>query len=263
MAEHTSETMTLAGCEIEVLRGGKGPPLVFLHGAGGAHNWMPYMDRLAEHHKVYIPSHPGWGRSDTPDWLDGMGDLAYFYLDFLDAVGEDGVHLVGNSLGGWLALEVAVRATNRIRSLTLVSAAGIHIEGVPKGDIFLWDADERVYNTFYDPKFAEARLAKQPSEEDADIALKNHFSTAKMAWHPRFYNPELQKWLHRIDVPTLILWGDSDKVFPLAYGETMQKLIPGSTLTVIEKCGHLPQQEKLDHFIAAVTTFTADQNGGA
>ena len=84
-----------------------------------------------------------------------------------------------------------------------------------------------------------------------------------MAWHPRFYNPELQKWLHRIDVPTLVLWGDSDKVFPLAYGETMQKLIPGSTLTVIEKCGHLPQQEKLDHFIAAVTTFTADHNGGA
>ena len=90
MAEYTSESMTLAGCEIEVLKGGEGPPLVFLHGAGGAHNWMPYMDRLAEHHKVYIPSHPGWGRSDTPDWLDGMGDLAYFYLDFLDAVGEDG-----------------------------------------------------------------------------------------------------------------------------------------------------------------------------
>jgi pimeloyl-ACP methyl ester carboxylesterase len=265
MVEHSSEKMTIAGCEIEVLRGGSGPALVFLHGAGGAHNWMPYMDRLAEHYSLYVPSHPGWGRSDTPDWLDGVGDLAYFYLEFLDvigeddAVGEDGVHLVGNSFGGWLALEIAVRSAARIKSMTLVSAAGIHVAGVPKGDIFLWDDDERVYNTFYDRKLAEARLAREPSEEDADIALKNHFSTAKMAWHPRFYNPELQKWLHRIHVPTLILWGDSDKIFPPAYGEAMQKLIPGSTLTIIPECGHLPQQEKLDDFIAGVTAHTASQ----
>ena len=116
-----------------------------------------------------------------------------------------------------MALEISVRSTALIKSLTLVSAAGIHVAGVPKGDIFLWDDDERVYNTFFDPKFAEVRLAREPSEEDRDIALKNHFSTAKLSWHPRFYNPELQKWLHRVDVPTLILWGDSDKVFPPEY----------------------------------------------
>jgi pimeloyl-ACP methyl ester carboxylesterase len=263
MAAHTSKRMTIASCEIELLQGGAGPALVFLHGAGGAQSWMPYMDRLAEHYTVYVPSHPGWGRSDTPDWLDGMGDLAYFYLNFLDALGEDEVHLVGNSLGGWLALEIAVRSTARIQTLTLVSAAGIHVAGVPKGDIFLWDDDERVYNTFFDRKLAEARLAKQPSEEDADIALKNHFSTAKMAWNPRFYNPVLQKWLHRITVPTLIMWGDSDKIFPPAYGDAMHKLIPGSTLTIVPECGHLPHQEKLDDFIAGVTAHTARHNSGA
>lgn len=262
MADHSSERMTIAGCETEVLRGGSGPAMVFLHGAGGAHNWMPYMDRLAEHYTLYVPSHPGWGRSDTPDWLDGMGDLAYFYLEFLDAIGEEKVHLVGNSLGGWLALEIAVRTTARIESLTLVSAAGIHVAGVPKGDIFLWDNEERVRNTFFDQKMAEARINATPTEEESDIALKNHFSTAKMAWHPRFYNPDLQKWLHRIKVPTLILWGDSDRIFPPAYGEAMQKLIPGSTLTIVPDCGHLPQQEKPDDFIAAVTAFTA-QNTAA
>ena len=256
MTEHTSERMTLAGCEIELLKGGSGPALVFLLGAGGAHHWMPYMDRLAERFSIYVPSHPGWGRSDTPSWLDGMGDLAYFYLEFLDAIDENEVHLVGTSLGGWLGLEIAVRSTRRIATLTLVSAAGIHVNGVPKGDIFLWDADERVYNTYFDRKLAEARLAQTPSGEDADIALKNHFSTAKMAWHPRFYNPELQKWLHRINVPTLIIWGDSDKIFPPEYGTAMQKLIPGSTLTVLANCGHLPQQEKLDEFIEAVTALT-------
>ena len=256
MTEYTSERVIVSGCEIEVLKAGVGPALLFLHGAGGAHNWMPYMERLAEHYSVYVPSHPGWGRSDTPEWLDGMGDLAYFYLEFLRTIGGKNVHLVGNSLGGWLALEIAVRSTEQIKTLTLVSAAGIHVEGVPKGDIFLWDEEERVYNTFFDKKLAEARLAREPSQEDADIALKNHFSTAKMAWHPRFYNPELQKWLHRITVPTLIMWGDSDKIFPPAYGQAMQKLIPGSELKVLMECGHLPQQEKLDEFIAGVTAHT-------
>lgn len=256
MAQYVSERMTVAGCEIELLKGGSGPAMVFLHGAGGAHAWAPYMDKLAETHTLYVPSHPGWGRSDTPAWLDGVGDLAYFYLEFLDAIGEDKVHLVGNSLGGWLALEVAVRSSQRIETLTLVSAAGIHVAGVPKGDIFLWDDDERVYNTFYDRKLAEARLNAEMSSEELDIALKNHFSTAKMSWSPRFYNPELQKWLHRIKVPTLILWGDSDKIFPPQYGEEMHKLIPGSTLKIISECGHLPHQEKLDEFIAGVTAHT-------
>ena len=253
MAEHRSERMTIAGCGIEVLSGGEGPPLVFLHGAGGAASWMPYMDRLARHYRLRVPSHPGYGRSDMPDWLDGMGDLAYFYLGFLDEIGEDSVHLAGNSLGGWLALEIAVRSTARIRTLTLAAPAGIHVAGVPKGDIFLWDDDERVYNTFHDRALADARLAREPTEEEAEIALRNHFTTARLAWHPRFYNPELQKWLHRIDVPTLLLWGASDRIFPPAYGEAMQRLIPGSRLEVIPECGHLPQQEKPDAFVDGVT----------
>lgn len=256
MGDHLSKRLTIDGCEIEMLTGGSGPAMVFLHGAGGAHGWAPYMERLAEHYTLYVPSHPGWGRSDTPDWLDGMGDLAYFYLDFLDALGEDEVHLVGGSLGGWLALEVAVRSSARIASLTLVGAAGIHVAGVPKGDLFLWDDDERVYNMYFDPKLAEARLNTVLSPEETDIALKNHFSTAKMAWHPRFYNPELQKWLHRIKVPTHILWGGNDKVFPPQYAEEMHKLIPGSTLNIIPECGHMPHQEKTDAFIADVTAHT-------
>ena len=260
MVAHLSERHSISGCEIEVLTGGEGPPLVFLHGAGGAANWMPYMDRLAQHYTVRVPSHPGFGRSDTPTWLDGIGDLAYFYLDFLDTLEDEKIHLVGNSLGGWVALEVAVRSTARIETLTLVSPAGIHVAGVSKGDIFLWSEEERAYNTFFDRGIAEARLAKVATEEESEISLKNHFTTAKIAWHPRFYNPELQKWLHRVSVPTLLLWGDSDKIFPPVYGEAMQKLIPGSRLKVIPECGHLPQQEKLDTFVASVLEHT---NGAA
>jgi pimeloyl-ACP methyl ester carboxylesterase len=260
MAGHRSEFMEVNGCSVEVLRGGAGETLLFLHGAGGASAWAPYMERLAERFDVTVPSHPGFGRSDTPDWLDNMQDMAYFYLDFLEAADLRDMHLVGNSLGGWLAAEIAVRTTERIKTLTLVSPGGIHVQGVPKGDIFLWGPEERVRNTFYSQEMAEARLAVEPTPEDADIALKNLFTTAKLAWNPRFYNPDLYKWLHRIDVPTMILWGDSDKIFPPEYGKAYNEMIPGSQLRIVPQCGHLPQQEKLDDFIAAVGAIT---NGAA
>ncbi len=255
MAEHTSEFIEVAGCNIEVLRGGSGPALLFLHGAGGASAWAPYMDRLAENFDVVVPSHPGYGRSDTPDWLDRLTDLAFFYLDFIEQLDLDHIHLVGNSIGGWIAAEMAVRSCQRLESMTLVAPAGIHVKGVPKGDIFLWDAETRVRNTFFDPALAEARLAIELTEEESDIALKNHFTTAKLAWQPRFYNPDLRKGLHRVDVPCAILWGAADKIFPEPYAHAYHELIPGSTLTVIPQSGHLPHQEKLDAFIAGVSAI--------
>ena len=263
MAEHKSEFIEVAGCKVEVLRGGAGPTLLFLHGAGGASEWAPYMDRLAETFDVIVPSHPGYGRSDTPGWLDRLSDLAYFYLDFIEQLDLDRIHLVGNSLGGWVAVEMAVRSCQRLDSLTLVSPAGIHVKGVPKGDIFLWDAETRVRNTFFDAALADARLAIEPSEEDADIALKNDFTTAKLAWQPRFYNPDLRKWLHRVRVPCAILWGADDKIFPEAYAHAYQELIPGATLTVIPQCGHLPHQEKTDAFIDCVRAIAATTGAGA
>ena len=186
MAAHESEMMEVNDCAVEVLRGGEGEPMVFLHGAGGASAWAPYMAALAERYDLYVPSHPGYGRSDTPDWLDGISDLAYFYLDFLEALDLKDVHLAGNSLGGWLAAEVAVRSTARIKTLTLVSAGGLHVDGVIKGDIFLWSPEARVRNTFFNQDLADAWLAAEVTPEDADIRLKNHFTTAKLAWSPRF-----------------------------------------------------------------------------
>lgn len=256
MADHKSETIKISGCNTAIMQGGSGPTLLFLHGAGGAGAWAPYMDALAENFEVIVPTHPGFGASDTPDWLDNMSDMAYFYLDLMKQLDLTDIHVVGTSLGGWLAMEIAVRSTDRIKSLTLGSPAGIHVQGVPKGDIFLWDPETRVRNSFVNQEMADARLAVVPSEEEADIALKNHFTTAKLAWQPRFYNPDLRKWLHRIDVPTMIMWGDSDKIFPLPYGNALKELIPGAQLRVIAECGHLIHQEKTDEFIAGVNAIT-------
>jgi pimeloyl-ACP methyl ester carboxylesterase len=240
------------------MRGGKGPPILFLHGAGGAGVWLPFMTALSEHYDVIVPDHPGFGRSDTPQWLDQLSDLAYFYLDLIEALKLDHVHLVGHSLGGWIAAEIAIRSTQRLQTLTLIGAAGVHVNGVQKGDIFIWTPEERARNLFVDQRLAEQRLAQPMTEEQGDIAIKNELATADLAWAPRFHDPQLRKWLHRIDVPTLLVWGDSDKIFPKAYGEAYRGLIKGSRLEILPACGHIPQVEKTDMFVDLFKRFAAE-----
>ena len=256
MAKHKAETLKINDCNIQSLRGGSGETMLFLHGAGGINGWTPYLDALSDRFNLIAPSHPGYGNSDNPDWLDNMADLAYFYLDFFEQQKLNQIHLIGHSLGGWLASEIAVRNAERIKTLTLVASAGLRVIGEPMGDIFMWSKEERAHNLFYDSKLAEQRLSENLSLEEEDMQLRNFFTTGKLSWNRRFHNPHLDKWLHRIKIPTMIIWGDSDKIFPPAYGEAYKNAIPGSQLLVIPNCGHVPHQEKLAEFLAGIDTIT-------
>jgi pimeloyl-ACP methyl ester carboxylesterase len=213
------------------------------------------MNLLAKQFDVIAPDHPGFGSSDTPDWIETVGDMAYFYLDFLKAMQLREVHLVGNSLGGWIAAEMAVRSTDRLKTVTLASAVGIHVEGITRPDIFLMNPRQLAEIIFADPELAKKRNANPPTEQEAATLMKNRFMTAKLSWQPRSHNPDLPKWLHRIDVPSLILWGDSDRLVPLAFGEEYHRLIPASRLEVLERCGHLPQVERSAEFVDRVAQF--------
>jgi pimeloyl-ACP methyl ester carboxylesterase len=255
MSEASEFSETIAGCKVHILRGGKGAPVLFLHGGGGAGMWLPFFRKLSENYDVIVPEHPGFGRSDTPEWLDNVGDLASFYLDFIKQFGLRDIHLVGHSLGGWIAADLAVRNTSALRSLTLMAPAGIHVKGVPKADTFLWTPEQRAYGLVADPAMAEAILKLTPDADERMRQMKNALTLAKVGWQPRLYDPNLRKWLHRIDCPTLLIWGDSDKVLPPAYGPAFRDLIPGSKLEVIGNCGHLPYMEKVDEVFAKVSKF--------
>jgi pimeloyl-ACP methyl ester carboxylesterase len=252
---HRETLQTFDGCRIRLMRAGAGPALLYLHGARGASAWLPFMQQLSERFDVIVPEHPGFGGSDTPDWLDNVGDLAYFYLDVMEALGIEGVHLVGTSLGGWIAAELAVRSCARLKTLTLSAAAGIHVKGVSKGDIFLWSPEKFLRSMYHDPALADAAVAQPLSEAEQMADMKNRLATAKLAWQPRLYNPHLAKWLHRIDVPTLVLWGDDDKIIPPPYGPAFAERIPGARLEVIGNCGHVPQLERSTEWVAKITTF--------
>jgi len=255
MASLTKSIIEVSGCKTTLRRGGSGPTLLYLHGAGGSGNVLPFAESLAERFDVILPDHPGFGESDLPTWLDNIHDAAYFYLDLMKQMNLRDVHIVGSSLGGWIALEIAVRSTERIKSLVLSGAAGLNCKEARRGDIFMWEPSQRIRNMIVDQTLADKLLSVKPSDEQAAIAVKNEFATARLAWEPRFFDPHLHKWLHRIDVPVQIVWGDADKVFPLPFGENLHKHLKGSRLTVIPKCGHLAHVEQPDRFKAIITGF--------
>ena len=257
----TTEFPTIAGARIRLLRGGPGkpgaPPLVFLHGAGGHTGWMAFLEELSQRFEVFAPEHPGFGQSDDPPWLDEIGDLAFFYLDFIRHFGLDRVHLIGTSLGGWIAAELAVRNTAALASLTLVGAVGILADGQPIPDIFRMPVDENLRRYYADPERARRRLADLERVTGADLTLaaKNRATVARLAYRPRFHNPGLAKWLHRIDVPMLLIWGEKDGLVPPDFGEAYRRLIPGARLVVLPEAGHAPFDERREAFLGAFREF--------
>ncbi len=252
---HSVNKVYVGGVGVRVWRGGAGKPAVFLHGANGVAQWNPFFEALARRFDLLVPEHPGFGGSDDPKWIRNVPDLGMFYLDFLDALDLKGVHLIGTSLGGWVAAELAARNCTRLASLTLVAPAGVRVKGVPSGDMFMWGPEETARNLFHDPAFAEAMLAAPVSDEQADVMLKNRFAATKYGWQPRWFNPDLEKWLHRIKVPTHIVWGDDDKLMPPQYAEVWRARIPGAQLTRLAACGHLPHVEKTEALVERVNSF--------
>jgi pimeloyl-ACP methyl ester carboxylesterase len=242
---------------VRMMRAGKGSPVLFLHGAGGFPIWGPFFDKLAAQHEVIVPEHPGFGDSDNPSFIRNVGDMAMYYLDFLEALGVGKVHIAGHSLGGWICAEVAVRNCSNLASLTLIAPAGVRIKGLPCGDNFIWSLEESARNLFFNQKFADAMLALTPSEEDMDRALANRFMAARLGWEPRWFNPALERWLHRVQVPTQIMWGAQDKLFPADYAKAWAKSIAGAKVEIIPECGHIPTVEKADVAAGTILSFLA------
>jgi len=252
-----SRDITYRGDRIHVRASGFGAPIVFLRGFDVAFRTDAFIERLAAGYEVIVPDHPGFGHSDSPDWLKGMGDAAYFYLEFLALLDVGPVHLVGASLGGWLAAEIAVRDVAHIRSLTLIGPAGARKRGLPIGDPFIRSPEQSARAMFADASSAVRARIPVESDDEIDLHLKNNIGLARLGWQPRLANPELQRWLHRIRVPTCLIWGSADTVIPLDHSTAWLDAIADARLSVIEDAGHLPHVEAPDKAAAAVTTFIA------
>ncbi len=252
------ETIAVGPTRIQVLIGGEGDPLLVLHGAGGNRGWLRWMAKVAERHTIYAPTHPGFGGSDSADWMEGIDDLARFYLWFLDVMKLDRVDLLGHSIGGWTAAEMATMCPRAIDRLILVAPTGLKPERGEILDIFFYPPDELFRHTVLDPASIPERetlFGRPPTPEEAEIALRNRETTARLTWKPYMFNPRLPHFLPRVTAPTLVIWGREDGIVPVECGEQYRRLLPHARLEVLERCGHLPLIERPDEFAALVSGF--------
>jgi pimeloyl-ACP methyl ester carboxylesterase len=254
----SSMKLTLQGIDLEVRRKGRGPALLMLHGGGGPISQFPFADRLAEKFEIFAPVHPGFDGSPLPDRFDDLEDLVYLYLDLMDHLKLEKAVVLGNSIGGWLAAEIAVRNLQRISKLILVNAVGIKAGGREDrdiADVFATSQAELTRLTWHNPA-----LAPDPStltEAQLKIIAGNRVALSLYGWDPYLHNPRLRHRLHRITVPTLFLWGASDKLVAPAYGKAYCNMIPGAQMIMIDEAGHSPHVEQPDRFVKHVIDFAA------
>ena len=255
--ETANGLIDIAGVRIELIKRGTGRPLLLLHPAIGIKSADRAIEELARSFTVIAPSHPGFGRSELPRAMTTVDDLAYFYLDVMDA-------LAGVSFGGWIAAEIAIKSTERLSHVVLADAVGIKLgdrEQRDIVDIFTTKQSEIDRLAFHDPKIAAIDHASI-SDEDAHILFRNREATALFAWSPYMYDPKLASRLHRIRVPTLVLWGASDRIASPDYGRAYSKLISAAQFELIEDAGHYPHIERPDLFTRKIVEFVSRARRG-
>ncbi len=251
------DEVSLGAARVAMRRGGAGEPLLFLHGAEGLTEWPGILDRLATRYDVIAPDLPGFGNSPITSNVDDLSDVAYLYLDLIEKLDLKGLRVIGHSLGGWAALEIAIRSCERLRSLALIAPAGIHVKGHPKADIYMIDPDQQARIAYADAQMGEAAAERALATKYQEQAILNRIASARFGWNPRLFNPRLERWLHRVHIPTVIFWGDSDRIIPPVYGEAFARLIPGARLEMIGHAGHYPHVEKIDAVLARLDAFLA------
>ena len=247
----------IGGVSLEVSLAGKGGPLLFLHGGDYFAQHREFLDRLARRWRVLIPRHPGFGGSERPDGFRTVHDVAYLYLDLLEQQQLDDVVLVGSSFGGWIALEMCVRSVERIGRLALIDTLGVKFGGREQrdiADIYALTADEVWRRTFFDPASTAPDYTQIDDAEAASIA-SDRAATTLYGWRPYMHDPGLLRWLHRVRVPTLVIWGQNDGIVPPDYGEKLCRSLPDARFESIRQAGHYPQVERPGEVADAINRF--------
>jgi pimeloyl-ACP methyl ester carboxylesterase len=248
---YADEAFDVAGGSVHLLSGGSGPPLLYLHGGGAAGVWRRFHALLAERFDVLAPDHPGFGSSDALPGIANVRDLADLYLSLADRLNLDRVLLVGASFGGWIAWELALRAPQLVDRLVLLASIGLDLPEHPVTPLFPRPREEALAMLFHDDELARAYSAGAEfgsvlgSERDAE-ALGRYLSAS---------TPSAGARLAKLAVPTLLVWGDDDRVVPHAHGERLAAALPQARLETIPDCGHGLPFEAPEAVARAITAF--------
>jgi pimeloyl-ACP methyl ester carboxylesterase len=257
----TEEFVEAAGLRIQLRRGGTGTPLLVLHGELGVPGWLSAYAQLAEHFTVYVPSLPGFGQSTRPDWIISVRDLAAWVTWFVrDLKLPQPLPVIGSSLGGWVAAEIATMNPGLFTRMVLVAAAGLKPDDGQVWDYFMHSNKEAFAQAFHDPEkapeYARYYGDAWTREHEAQAEL-NREMTARLVWKPYMRSHTLPALLGGVTTPTLVVWGREDAIIPSSVCQRYVQAIPGARAHLLDRCGHLPEMEQPEAFVHAVRNFLA------
>jgi len=255
MPTYTVHSERLGPVRVEVTEYGAGRAFLLLHGGAGPQSVAGFAEMLAATGaRVIVPVHPGFGGTVRPDDLDSMRGLALTYNRLLDELDLTGVTVIGNSIGGWIAAEMAIHASPRISGVVLADAGGLEVEDHPAADFFSLTPDQVTEMAYYQPDKFRIDVAALP--EQAKAAMAGNRAALQAYTVQGMTDPSLLGQLGSVRVPVLVVWGAADRIYPLEHGEAFAKAIPDARLVVLDEAGHLPQLEVPSALLAAVLDFT-------
>jgi len=254
--ERIERTITVQGIQTHLFEAGStaAPPVLFLHGAHSGNLWLDYHRALAQQFHVFAPDLPGFGLTGRPDWMRDISDYVLYLHDLLQTLELEKPFLIGHSLGGWMAAELAVWYSEMIGKLIINNAPGIRVKGSPMADLFALNPKEALALCFEN---LDAAAPLIPAEVNIDFLMtqyRENVSLALLMWNPN-YDPKLERRLARITCPTLIIWGANDRLIPPVYGEAWHRLIAGSKLVSLPGTGHMPMFEQQEAWMQQVVAF--------
>lgn len=263
--------MQLNGQAVDLLEAGQGEAVLYLHGFADVHgavgSWLPFHRELQKRFRVLAPAHPGCARSEGLNDVDSIEDLVLHYIELADALGLARFNLVGTCIGGWIAAELAVRYPERVRRLVLIGATGLEVPGELIGDLFML-AQPKDGGNLADLRAllfesAESPLAEtlfpngRTSLEEELLRYQALTFAGRIGWHPPYlYDPKLRSRLRRVTSPALVVWGELDRLVPLAHGRAYADGLPDSRLEVLP-VGHSVHLERPSETADLMTSFLA------
>jgi pimeloyl-ACP methyl ester carboxylesterase len=247
----------IAGCDIEVHEQGAGAPLLFLHAGSGFKPSDAFVPLLSQQCRLIAPSHPGFGSSSLPGWIDHVDDIAHIYLELMDRIGLSKVDVIGCSIGGWIAAEMLTKAPDRFGKVVLAAPVGVKTGPTDKldiPDIYVMTPAEVQQIMFHDP-VAMAFDPSKHSDEELAIYVRNRETMALLVWEPYMHNPKLPHRLQRVASPTLFVRGASDGLVSADYLESYARLVTGAKTATIAEAGHAPHLEQPEAFARVALDF--------
>ena len=255
----TDSTIEAAGVKLHLSRAGKGRPVVVLHHETGTLDRLPFYDALATQYDVLVPHHPGYSKSQRPDWMRSVRDIAVIYRGLLSDLKVSKPALVGLGFGGWIAAEMASMAPADLSHLVLVGAMGIKPPHGDKGgdilDLAITGYVDYARAGFHDQKAFDRLYGAEPPVDQLEMWDICREMSFRIAWKPYMYSQTLPHLLGAVKTPALVVWGDDDKVVPQSAAKLYVKALPNAKLEIVKAAGHCVDMEQPEALAKLVTNF--------